>query len=218
MARILPFGYTAKEFPYYANGTPMRIPFPAVGLTIAVIVLVIPFPARPHDVHPLFKNPPMVESHNGRLDVDLVAAPATYKIDGHRFEGMLYNGAYILAMWRVRAGDTVNVTLHNRLAEDTNFHFHGLDVSPLGNGDNVYLHIHPSQTFHYQVTIPQRHVGIFWFHPHLHGDVDRQIIGGSRAPSSSKAAIGSIRSSSTSGSAFFSSNITRSAERTIKNS
>ena len=156
----------------------MRIPFPAVGLTIAVIVLVIPFATSAHDVHPLLKNPPTVESHNGRLDVDLVAAPATYTIDGHHFDGMLYNGAYIPPMWRVRAGDTVNVTLHNRLVEDTNFHFHGLDVSPLGNGDNVYLHIHPSQTFHYQVTIPQRHVGIFWFHPHLHGDVDRQIIGG----------------------------------------
>jgi suppressor of ftsI len=157
---------------------PMRMPFSAVGLIISLIVLAIPSATNAHDVHPLFKNPPRVESRNGRLDVDLVAAPATYTINGHRFEGMVYNGAYIPAVWRVRAGDRLNVTLHNWLAEDTNFHFHGLDVSPLGNGDNVHLHIHPGQTFHYQVRVPQRHVGIFWFHPYLHGAVDKQIIGG----------------------------------------
>lgn len=35
--------------------------------------------AGPADV---FANPPMLSSQNGRLDVDLTAAPATYAIDG----------------------------------------------------------------------------------------------------------------------------------------
>ncbi len=126
----------------------------------------------------VFANPPMLPSREGGLDVDLVAAPGGYTIDGHEFQGMLYNGQYIPPVWRVRLGDTLTVTLHNRLSEQTNLHFHGLGVSPLGNGDNVFLHIQPGESFAYQIKIPEKHVGLFWFHPHMHGDVDRQIIGG----------------------------------------
>ena len=126
----------------------------------------------------MFANPPMLYSRDGRLDVELVAAPGTYTIDGRQFQGMLYNGAYVPPVWRVRLGDALTVTLHNRLSEPTNLHFHGLGVSPLGNGDNVFLHVGPGEIFTYQVKIPAKHVGLFWFHPHMHGDVDRQIIGG----------------------------------------
>jgi FtsP/CotA-like multicopper oxidase with cupredoxin domain len=120
----------------------------------------------------------MLSSRDGQLHVDLTAAPATYTINGHQFQGMLYNGSYMPPVWRLHAGDSLTVTLHNHLNEPTNLHFHGLDVSPLGNGDNVFLHIQPGSDFTYHITIPQKHVGLFGFHPHLHGDVDRQIIGG----------------------------------------
>jgi FtsP/CotA-like multicopper oxidase with cupredoxin domain len=133
---------------------------------------------RAQTAGPVFVNPPMVSSRHGRLHVELTAAPAEYSIEGHSFQGMLYNGQYVPAVWRLRSGDKLTVSLHNQLPEATNLHFHGLDVSPLGHGDNVFLHIAPGETFDYAVTIPQRHVGLFWFHPHMHGDVDQQIIGG----------------------------------------
>jgi suppressor of ftsI len=126
----------------------------------------------------VFANPPMLSSRDGRLDVELVAAPGTYTIDGHQFQGMLYNDEYLPPVWRVRLGDALTVILYNRLSEPTNLHFHGLGVSPLGNGDNVFLHVGPGETFTYQVKIPEKHVGLFWFHPHMHGNVDPQIIGG----------------------------------------
>jgi suppressor of ftsI len=126
----------------------------------------------------LFANPPMLYSRDGQLHVDLVAAPGTYTIGGHQFQGMLFNGQYMPPIWHLRAGDTLTVTLHNRLSQETNLHFHGLDVSPLKNGDNVFLHVHPGETFNYKIKIPERHVGLFWYHPHMHGDVDQQIIGG----------------------------------------
>jgi FtsP/CotA-like multicopper oxidase with cupredoxin domain len=91
---------------------------------------------------------------------------------------MLYNKQYMPPVWRMRPADILTVTLHNQLSEPTNLHFHGLNVSPLNNGDNVFLHIAPQQRFTYQIKIPERHIGLFWFHPHMHGDVDRQIIGG----------------------------------------
>jgi suppressor of ftsI len=125
-----------------------------------------------------FANPVMLTSRDGKLHVDLVAAPANYTIEGHRLEGMLYNGQYMPPVWRVRPGDILTVTLHNQLSEETNLHFHGLGVSPLNNGDNVFLHIAPRQTFTYKITIPEKHTGLFWYHPHAHGNVDRQIIGG----------------------------------------
>jgi Multicopper oxidase len=105
----------------------------------------------------------MLSSHDGKLNVDLVAAPATYTIGGHRFEGMLYNGQYMPSAWRLRSGDILTVTLHNQLSEKTNLHFHGLGVSPLNNGDNVFLHIAPNETFTYQIKIPEKHVGLFGF-------------------------------------------------------
>jgi len=126
----------------------------------------------------IFANPPAVSSENGHLEVDLTAQAGEFRIGGRRFQGLLYNGAYVPPVWRVHSGDSLVVALHNRLDEPTNLHFHGLDVSPAGNGDNVFLHIKPGADFTYRITIPQKHVGLFWFHPHLHGDVDRQIIGG----------------------------------------
>jgi suppressor of ftsI len=125
-----------------------------------------------------FANPPMLYSQGGHLHIDLVAAPATFTIQDHQFQGMLYNGQYMPPVWRLHAGDSITVTLHNRLAQETNLHFHGIDVSPLKNADNVFIHVHPKETFNYEIKIPERHVGLFWYHPHMHGNVDQQIIGG----------------------------------------
>jgi suppressor of ftsI len=154
----------------------MSRPTHVIALGIAVVCAYACTPRS--GVGQPFANPVMLSSDDGKLHVDLVAAPATYTIGGHRFEGMLYNGQYIPPVWRLHSGDILTVTLHNQLAEETNLHFHGLNVSPLNNGDNVFLHVAPKQTFTYQIKIPERHIGLFWYHPHAHGDVDRQIIGG----------------------------------------
>jgi FtsP/CotA-like multicopper oxidase with cupredoxin domain len=151
----------------------------AARLILFSFVLVCTYKGTPTGTvgHP-FANPAMLDSHNGKLHVDLVAAPAVYTIAGNQFQGALYNGQYIPPLWRLRSGDILTVTLHNKLSEPTNLHFHGLGVSPLNNGDNVFVHVSSGETFEYEIKIPEKHVGLFWYHPHLHGDVDRQIIGG----------------------------------------
>lgn len=141
-------------------------------------LVVLPMGAGPQVPEHPFVNPPMLYSRDGQLHVDLVAAPHTYTIGDHQFQSMLYNGEYVPPVWRLHSGDALTVTLHNRLPEETNLHFHGIDVSPLKNSDNVFVHIPPGETFTYEIKIPEKHVGLFWFHPHLHGNVDRQIIGG----------------------------------------
>ena len=65
----------------------------------------------------MFANPPMLSSRDGRLDVELVAAPGTYTIDGRQFQGMLYNGAYVQPVWRVRLG---SARIDTAMAENDN--------------------------------------------------------------------------------------------------
>ncbi|HTB75605.1 MAG TPA: multicopper oxidase domain-containing protein [Polyangiaceae bacterium] len=120
--------------------------------------------------------PAAVASHDGQLSIDLTAAPGQYAIGSERIDGMLYNGSYVPPVWHVKPGDTLMVALHNRLREPTNLYFHGLHVSPLGNGDNVFVHIAPDESFQYRVPIPSDHdPGLYWFHTHAHGLVSAQI-------------------------------------------
>ena len=154
------------------------MPKPAHLILLGITIVCTYACTQKHDSAQSFANPVMLASRDGKLHVDLVAASGAYTIEGHQFQGMLYNGQYMPPLWRLRSGDILTVTLHNQLSEETNLHFHGLGVSPLNNGDNVFLHIAPGQTFTYQITIPEKHVGLFWYHPHAHGNVDQQIIGG----------------------------------------
>jgi suppressor of ftsI len=61
--------------------------------------------------------------------------------------------------------------------QTTNLHFHGMHVSPLGMADNILgLLAAPGDTLHYMVDIPADHPpGLYWYHPHPHGESDRQI-------------------------------------------
>jgi suppressor of ftsI len=148
-----------------------------VRLLLSIIVVGLTVPALAAD-RP-FVDPPMLSSREGRLVVHLDPAPGAFWIDGRRFDGMLYNGAYIPPIWRLRPGDTLTVTLHNRRQEMTNLHFHGLNVSARGNGDNIFVHVQPGTSFTYRVEIPvKRDVGLFWYHSHAHGRASPQIIGG----------------------------------------
>ncbi|MGH8071714.1 MAG: multicopper oxidase family protein [Candidatus Entotheonellia bacterium] len=61
----------------------------------------------------------------------------------------------------------------------TNLHTHGLQVDPRGNSDNPFLDIPPGDYFDYTITIPTLHPsGLFWYHPHRHQDVTRQLWNG----------------------------------------
>ena len=51
--------------------------------------------SRADDAASGFANPPMLSSRDGQLHVNRTAAPATYTINGHQFQGMLYNRSQI---------------------------------------------------------------------------------------------------------------------------
>jgi FtsP/CotA-like multicopper oxidase with cupredoxin domain len=131
----------------------------------------------------LLVQPPEIRSKSGVLDATITAAPGIVQLEDElSFPGFLYNGSYLPPVLRARTGDIMRIRFKNRLpADPSNLHFHGMSVSPKGASDNVFLHVHPGDDFNYEVRIPahdRQDPGLFWYHPHAHGVVAKQILGG----------------------------------------
>jgi suppressor of ftsI len=126
--------------------------------------------------------PTQIRSQGGVFETTLTAAPHRLQIGETELPGFFYNETYLPPLWRVRLGDVMRVRLQNDLTEGfTNLHFHGLSVSPRGRSDNVFIHLQPGHEFHYEVTIPgagRQEPGLYWYHPHGHGFVTKQMLGG----------------------------------------
>ena len=123
--------------------------------------------------------PKVLYSVNGRLEVHLLASRSPVKIGDTTVNALTYNGSLPGPTLRVWPGDTVAVSLANRLNDPTNLHFHGLHVSPEGSSDNVFRRIDSGMTAEYRYEIPKDHPpGIFWYHPHHHGMAAKQVFGG----------------------------------------
>jgi FtsP/CotA-like multicopper oxidase with cupredoxin domain len=101
--------------------------------------------------------PPRTESVDGRLQFDLVSDDRGITVAGTEVDGRAYAGALLGPTLVVRPGDTIDLTLDNRLDDHTNIHFHGLHVSPVGDGDNIFLSVEPGERFAYSLAIPDDH-------------------------------------------------------------
>jgi FtsP/CotA-like multicopper oxidase with cupredoxin domain len=123
--------------------------------------------------------PPVRVGPDGLLDTSLTALRGPAQVGGVTATTTVYEEIVPGPTLRVRAGDRLRLVLVNRLGEDTNLHVHGLHVSPAGNADNVFVHVRPGQTFQYEYALPADHpAGLYWYHPHLHGNSDPQLFGG----------------------------------------
>ena len=137
--------------------------------------------ARPAgaDVGAAFTEPPVLRSAGGLLRVRLEVAESPVTIDGRPATMLTYNGTLPGPTLRLRPGDRLQVQLVNRLTVPTNLHTHGLHVSPAGNGDNTFVHVHPGGSFDYEYRLPEDHPpGPYWYHPHEHHLVADQIWSG----------------------------------------
>lgn len=127
-----------------------------------------------------FSNPSEVSSENGVLSTTLTIEPAVQTVAGEEVTFLeLYNGLYMPPVLRVQADDVVKLILRNFGVLSTNLHYHGLNVTPMGAGDNVFLDIEPGITFQYDFPIPANHPqGLYWYHPHFDPLLNTQIAGG----------------------------------------
>ena len=153
---------------------------------------------------------PAAPAPTGRRDFDLTVAytpnkiwnPSTQRPDqvylrSYTGEGVNPDAPYVAPAIEVRPGETITMTLHNKLPADpsctsktqpvdiphcfngTNLHSHGLWVSPAGNSDNVLLSINPGVDFEYVYNLPPDHpAGTFWYHSHRHGSTALQVSSG----------------------------------------
>ncbi|UUL76724.1 multicopper oxidase family protein [Pseudarthrobacter sp. Fe7] len=113
-------------------------------------------------------DPPSVAAGSeGNLAVTLEASKTRFELSGQQIWGQSYNGSFTAPTIHAEPGQTVSITLRNRLNVATNLHFHGLHVSPSGDSDNPSLCIPPGATFTYRLAIPVDHPqGTYWYHSH----------------------------------------------------
>jgi FtsP/CotA-like multicopper oxidase with cupredoxin domain len=112
----------------------------------------------------------------------LAVRPTTVDLADRRVELLSYDGAFPGPALRARAGDIVRLEVENQIDQPTNLHFHGLRVSPEGNADNPFVLIPPGGRFVYELPIPRDAGGTFWYHPHPHHRLARQLWSGLAGP------------------------------------
>ena len=66
------------------------------------------------------------------------------------------------------------------IGSSVNIHYHGTNVTPQCGGDNVTKTlINSGSTFQYNFKFPTNEPpGVYWYHPHVHGLAERDILGG----------------------------------------
>lgn len=124
----------------------------------------------------LLQQPKEVFSQNGVLEVTLQPTEGKLRLAGKEYMAWMYNGSYIPPLLHLKPGDTLKVHLVNGLKMETNLHFHGFDVSPLGNSDNIFRIGNPGDTLDYEIILSKEHdAGTFWYHPHPCGKSEQQV-------------------------------------------
>jgi FtsP/CotA-like multicopper oxidase with cupredoxin domain len=131
---------------------------------------------------PEFVEPAVIRSQNGVLDATLTASPQQYTGLGT----VTYNGVVPGPTLRLRARELLKINLINQLSGDptdetsmTNLHMHGFHVSPVGHGDNIFVHVMPGEDWDFAYQIPENHPsGLYWYHPHPHKLTNGQVEGG----------------------------------------
>ncbi len=126
-----------------------------------------------------FGQPQVLDSADGVLEVTLRAEVVDLAWRDQTRVAFAYNGSTPGPTLRVRGGDLLIVHLENALDDDTNLHTHGLHVSPEADADNVFARVPPGESRTYRYDIPPDHrSGLFWYHPHAHGTVAKQVAAG----------------------------------------
>jgi len=107
----------------------------------------------------------------------LEAAPTTLSLGGKSITTWTYNGGLPGPEIRLVEGDTLRVTVKNRLPEGTTIHWHGVPVKNAMDGvpDVTQTPIKPGQDFTYEFLAPT--AGTYFYHSHAGLQLDRGLYG-----------------------------------------
>lgn len=127
-----------------------------------------------------FESPSEYRSASGSLNVELTISGQKNRIGELEFTSNVYNGDYAAPVLRASAGGIINLRLRNLSAnQPSNVHYHGMNVSPQGNSDNVFVQVEPENCFDYTISIPSgQSPGLNWYHSHMMGLAETQVFNG----------------------------------------
>lgn len=141
-----------------------------------------------------FEKPIQIASSYGSLITQLNVDAHEFTLDWLTVKRRLYNGRYTGPTIRIKASDSIQLTLTNNLQgpdfdaaamnefrypNTTNLHTHGLHISSQEPQDNPFVRVGPGEQYTYSYQIhPQQPAGTYWYHPHTHGSVHFQILSG----------------------------------------
>lgn len=113
-------------------------------------------------------------------ELSLEAKPVEIPLlEGRPLAVWAYNDQVPGPVLRARVGDTLRVTLVNRLPQPTTIHWHGVRVPNAMDGVPGVTQppVQPGQKFVYEFRV--RDAGTFWYHPHLRASeqVERGLYG-----------------------------------------
>lgn len=111
---------------------------------------------------------PLQRDVAGVLHGSITAAPLA--------DGLAYEGSVPGPVLRLHEGDRVRLTFSNQTPEHSSLHLHGLPLPPAV--DAPLRHVMPGEADEREFTVPAGAAGTSWFHPHAHGDVERQLLAG----------------------------------------
>jgi blue copper oxidase len=124
------------------------------------------------------KIPSMQERDNEEGVVYTVRAQKgeTEIFDGTKTKTYGYNGSFLGPMLRLEKGETVKIRTINELDEETNFHWHGLEVSGEADG-GPHNSLKPGEEKLIEFEVTQE-ASTLWFHPHPEGKTAEQVYNG----------------------------------------
>ena len=99
-------------------------------------------------------------------EFDLIVEETAVNFTGAPRMAVTINGSLPSPTLHWREGDTVTIRVHNRLAEDTSIHWHGILLPYQMDGvpGISFKGIPPGETFTYQFKVAQS--GTYWYHSH----------------------------------------------------
>lgn len=105
----------------------------------------------------------------------LEAAVSEASLASHlRTQVWAYNGQLPGPQIVVNEGDTLAIEFTNSLPQPTTIHWHGLPV-PADQDGNPFDPVAPGESREYRFTLPESSAGTYWYHPHAHGLVAKQV-------------------------------------------
>ena len=161
-----------------------RLVLGILGFACATIVLPLPVEAQ------VVALPAEPEVRGVEHEITLKLSAVT---DAKGHYAFAYNGKTVPPVIRVSPGQRLKIDYLNALPRTSretcaegpcmnmsNLHFHGLHVSPRFPQDDVLtMHAMPGEWLHYLLSIPlDQPPGLYWYHPHPHGESDRQVLDG----------------------------------------